>query len=82
MRLAQAMQVEEKHQRCCFLCQSPDHLMWDCPIPKNGQRPLKLRGPPKNKSVMVGAKAKAKPKPKAKVPPLPESPAPQQAPNK
>ena len=27
MRLAQVMQAEEKCQRRCFLCQSPDHLM-------------------------------------------------------
>ena len=67
VRLVQAMQAEEKWLRCCFLCQSPDHLMCDCPTAKNRQRPLKLRGPAKNKSVKVEAKAKAK----AKTPSLP-----------
>ena len=47
VRLAQAMQAEEKWLRRCFLCQSPDHLMHDCPTAKNGQRPLKPRGQPK-----------------------------------
>ena len=82
VRLAQAMQAEEKCQRHCFLCQSPSHLMWDCPIAKNGQRPLKPRGPAKNKLVMVGAKAKAKPQTKAKALPLPKLPVPQQTPAK
>ena len=69
------MQAEEKWLRHCFLCQSPDHLMRDCPTAKNWQRPLKLRGPAKNKSVRVEAKAKAK----AKIlppPALPAQPAP------
>ena len=60
VRLAQAMQAEEKWLRHCFLSQSPDHLMCDCPTAKNRQRPLKLRGPAKNKSVKVEAKTKAK----------------------
>ena len=68
VRLAQAMQAEEKRLRHCFLCQSPDHLMHDCPTAKNGQRPLKLREPAKNKSARVEAKAKAKAKTKAKTP--------------
>ena len=72
VRLTQAMQAEEKCLRHCFLCQSPDHLMHDCLTSKNGQRPLKPRGPPKNKSAQPAAKAKA--------PPLPGSPAPQPAP--
>ena len=69
------MQAEEKWLRCCFLCQSPDHLMRDCPTAKNGQRPLKLRGPAKNKSARVEAKAKPKAKAKAKTPPPPALPA-------
>ena len=36
--------------------------MRDCPTAKDGQRPLKPRGPAKNKSVRVEAKAKAKAK--------------------
>ena len=62
VRLAQAMQAEEKWLRCCFLCQSPDNLMRDCPTSKNGQRSLKLRGQPKNKSAKVEAKTKTKAK--------------------
>ena len=68
VRLAQAMQAEEKWLRCCFLCQSPDHLMHDCPTAKNGQRPLKPRGPAKNKSARVEAKAKPKAKGKGQNP--------------
>ena len=75
VRLAQAMQAKEKWLRRCFLCQSPDHLMHDCPTAKKGQRPLKPRGPAKNKSVKVEAKAKAKAKTKAKTPSLPAPPA-------
>ena len=73
VRLAQAMQAEEKWLRHCFMCQSPDHLMLDCPTAKNGQRPLKPRGPAKNKSAKVEAKVKAKTK--AKTPSLPAPPA-------
>ena len=69
------MQAEEKWLRHCFLCQSPDHLMCDCPTAKNGQRPVKLRGPAKNKSARVEAKAKAKAKTKAKTPSSPVPPA-------
>ena len=69
------MQAEEKWLRRCFLYQSPDHLMRDCPTAKNGQRPLKLRGPAKNKLARVEAKAKPKAKAKAKTPPLPTLPA-------
>ena len=79
VRLAQAMQAEEKQLRRCFLCQSPDHLMCDCPTAKNRQRPLKPRGPAKNKSARVEAKAKPKAKAKAKTlppPTLPAQPAP------
>ena len=79
VRLAQTMQAEEQCQICCFLCQSPDHLMRDCPAAKNGQRPLKSRGPPKNKLASVAAKAKAKIKTKANSPPPPMLPAPQLA---
>ena len=71
IRLAQAMQAEEKRLRRCFLCQSPDHLMRDCPTSKNGQRPLKPRGPPKNKSAKVEAKTKTKTKTKTPSPPVP-----------
>ena len=39
VRLAQAMQAEEKQLRRCFLCQSPDHLMHNCPTAKMGKGP-------------------------------------------
>ena len=39
VRLAQAMQAEEKWLRHCFLCQSPDHLMRDCLTAKMGKGP-------------------------------------------
>ena len=81
VRLAQAMQAEEKRLRRCFLCQSPDHLMRDYPTAKNRQRPLKLRGPAKNKLAKVEAKVKAKTKTKAKTP-SPPAPAAQLTPAK
>ena len=65
VRMARALQAEEQCQRCCFLCQSPDHLMRDCPTAKNGQRPLKSRGPPKASlhQWLPRPKPKSKPKP-------------------
>ena len=73
VRLVQAMQAEEKWLRRCFLCQSPDHLMRNCPTSKNGQRPLKPRGPPKNKSAKVEAKTKTKAKTPSPPAPLAQS---------
>ena len=29
IKMAHTMQVQEKHDRKCFICQSPDHLMKD-----------------------------------------------------
>ena len=43
-RLAQAMQAEEKRLRCCFVCQSSDHLMHDCPTAKNWAKAPKAEG--------------------------------------
>ena len=56
IRMAKALQADEQQQKCCFICQSPDHFARNCPRGKNVQRPLQLRGPPKTS---VAAKAKA-----------------------
>ena len=55
IRMAKAIQADEQQQKCCFICQSPDHFARNCPQAKNVQRPLQLRGPPKT---TVAAKAK------------------------
>ena len=55
IRMARAIQVDEQQQKCCFVCQSPDHFVRNCPQAKNVQRPLQLRGPPKT---TAAAKAK------------------------
>ena len=47
IRMAGAIQVEEQQQKCCFVCQSPDHFVRNCPQAKNVQRPLQPRGLPK-----------------------------------
>ena len=47
IRMARAIQVDEQQQKCCFVCQSPDHFVRNCPQAKNVRRPLQLRGPPK-----------------------------------
>ena len=49
-KMAHTMQAQEKHDRKCFIFQSPDHLMRDHYQGKNGKRPLQLKGPPQNKS--------------------------------
>ena len=55
IRMARAIQVDEQQQKCCFVCQSPDHFVRNCPQAKNVRRPLQLRGPPKT---TAAAKAK------------------------
>ena len=50
IKMARTMQAQEKHDRKCFVCQSPDHLMRDHYQGKNGKEPLQLKGPPQNKS--------------------------------
>ena len=47
IRMARAIQADEQQQKCCFVCQSPDHFARNCPQAKNVQRPLQPRGPPK-----------------------------------
>ena len=55
IRMAKAIQADEQQQKCCFICQSPDHFARNCPQAKNVRRPLQLRGPPKT---TAAAKAK------------------------
>ena len=49
IKMALTMQAQEKHDRKCFICQSPDHLMRDHYQEKNGMGPLQPKGPPQNK---------------------------------
>ena len=57
IKMACTMQAQEKQERRCFICQSPDHLMRDHYQGKNGKGPLQLKGPPQNKSACEMAKA-------------------------
>ena len=56
-KMARTMQDQEKHNRRCFICQSPDHLMRDHYQGKNGKGSLQPKGPPQNKSAHEMAKA-------------------------
>ena len=57
IKMAHTMQAQEKHDRKCFICQSPDHLMRDHYQGKNRKGPIQLKGPPQNKSACEMAKA-------------------------
>ena len=57
IKMACTMQDQEKQERRCFICQSPDHLMRDHYQGKNGKGPLQSKGPPQNKSAREMAKA-------------------------
>ena len=57
IKMARTMQAQEKQERRCFICQSPDHLMRDHYQGKNGKGPLQPKGPPQNKSARKTAKA-------------------------
>ena len=57
IKMAHTMQAQEKHDRKCFICQSPDHLMRDHYQGKNRKGPLQLKGPLQNKSASKMAKA-------------------------
>ena len=57
IKMARTMQAQEKHNRRCFICQSPDHLMRDHYQGKNGEGPLQPKGPPQNKLAHEMAKA-------------------------
>ena len=47
IKMAHTMQAQEKHDRKCFICQSPDHLMRDHYQGKMGRGPYSQRGLPK-----------------------------------
>ena len=55
IRMARAIQVDEQQQKCCFVCQSPNHFVRNCPQAKNVPGLLQPRGPPKT---TTAAKAK------------------------
>ena len=57
IKMACTMQAQEKQERRCFICQSPDHLMRDHYQGKNGKGSLQPKGPPQNKSAHEMAKA-------------------------
>ena len=57
IKMACTMQAQEKQERRCFICQSPDHLMRDHYQGKNGKGPLQPKEPPQNKSAHEMAKA-------------------------
>ena len=57
IKMAHTMQAQEKQERRCFICQSPDHLMRDHYQGKYGKGPLQLKGPPQNKLARKMAKA-------------------------
>ena len=48
IRMARAIQVDEQQQKHCFICQSPDHFVRNCPQAKNVQRPLQPKGASQN----------------------------------
>ena len=50
IKMAHTIQVQEKHNKRCFLYQSGDHLMKDHYRGKNGVGPLQPKGPSQNKS--------------------------------
>ena len=47
IKMAHTMQAQEKHDKKCFICQSPDHLMRDHYQGKMGRGPYSRRGLPK-----------------------------------
>ena len=57
IKMARTMQAQERQERRCFICQSPDHLMRDHYQGKNGKGPLQPKRPPQNKSAREMAKA-------------------------
>ena len=62
IRMTRAIQVDEQQKKCCFVCQSPDHFVRNCPQAKNVRRPLQPRGPPKT-TTAVKAKVQAQTSP-------------------
>ena len=57
IKMAHTMQVQERCDKKCFICQSGDHLMKDHYKEKNGAGPLQPKGPLQNKSAWEMAKA-------------------------
>ena len=57
IKMARTMQAQERQERKCFICQSPDHLMRDHYQGKNRKGPLQPKGPPQNKLAREIAKA-------------------------
>ena len=57
IKMARTMQAQERQERRCFICQSPDHLMRDHYQEKNRKGPFQPKGPPQNKSAHEMAKA-------------------------
>ena len=57
IKMACTMQVQERHDKKCFICQSGDHLMKDHYKEKNGMGPLQLKRPLQNKLAWETAKA-------------------------
>ena len=57
IKMARTMQAQEKQERRCFICQSPDHLMRDHYQGKNRKGSLQPKGPPQNKLACEMAKA-------------------------
>ena len=57
IKMARTMQAQEKPDRKCFICQSPDHLMRDHYQEKNGKGPLQPKGSLQNKLACVMATA-------------------------
>ena len=63
VKMACAMRAQEVETRRCFTCNQPGHLQRDHwkYEEKNGNGPLQLKGPPKNKSAPERVKAKMPP---------------------
>ena len=57
IKMACTMQVQQRHDKKCFICQSGDHLMKDHYKEKNGVGPLQPKGPLQNKLAWEMAKA-------------------------
>ena len=57
IKMAHTMQAQERQERRCFICQSPDHLMRNHNQGKNGKGPLQPKGSRQNKSARKMAKA-------------------------
>ena len=57
IKMTCTMQAQERQERKCFICQSPDHLMRDHYQGKNEKGPLQPKGPPQNKSACEMVKA-------------------------